>query len=330
MSGRFELDIWSGDWGLPSIDFSCLQILSYCRFSGVPVKTNQRNNPFWSSLPSFRHTNVKLNKLSEVIQHLKSHNYSADFNLSPKDSADVTAYTALLKQQLEPALLYLFWVDETNYVELMRGWYAKRLPFPTNYFIPNQYRSAAEKCIRARFGVQVLDNSESNAIIENAIIGEAQKCLTLLSERLKDEFFFGKNPTSFDAVVFGYLAPLLKVPVHNRVLQNHIKSCDNLYKFVNSILHKYFPTIKESDSKLTSDDKKNSESDESEDFPHKWRDIILSALFATTAMVGYALAVGLVKIDVDHDTDYVQNEPSVHDLQEIFEDYEEESEEKDN
>ncbi|CAG2163441.1 unnamed protein product [Oppiella nova] len=333
MSAQFELNVWSGDWGLPSIDFKSLQMLAFCRFSGVPIKTNATNNPFWSSLPSFRHKTTKVFEMKKLIHYLKEQNYSADFNLSAKDISDVLAYEALLKAQLEPALMWLLWCDNNNYEQLMRGWYAKRLPFPTNYFIPNHYKTAAEKTVRSRFGGQALNGDVSDTMIESAIIGEAQKCLTLLSERLKDEYFFGQNPSSFDALVFGYLAPLLKVPTHNRILQNHIKSCDNLTKFVNKILSKYFPTHKDNNSKTTTSDSNSTSADpeEDNDFPHKWRDIILSGLFATAAMVGYALFTGLVKIDVsdDEDNEYEENEESVPDLSAIFNDYEEESEDRD-
>ena len=310
--------------------------MAFCRFSGVPIKTNETNNPFWTRLPSLIHKKTKHHELREVINYLKEQNYSADFNLSAKDVSDVFAYDSLLRSQLEPALLYLFWADEDNYVQLTRGWYAKRLPFPTNYFIPNYYKNSAEKTIRSRFGPNVLNGDKCDSIIETAVIGEAQKCLTLLSERLKDEYFFGKNPSSFDAMVFGYLAPILKVPTHNRVLQNHLKSCDNLTKFVNKILKNYFPTIKDNESKTTSDANNSQDLDESNDFPHKWRDIIVSGLFATTAMIGYALVTGLVRIDVldddqhdQHDHDDDSNEEPVPQISGIFDDYSENSEQND-
>ena len=41
-----ELEAWSGDWGLPSIDSECLKILAFAKFSGAPltqVLLNQSN-----------------------------------------------------------------------------------------------------------------------------------------------------------------------------------------------------------------------------------------------------------------------------------------------
>lgn len=69
----------------------------------------------------------------------------------------------------------------------------------------------------------------------------AEKCLTALSIRLGDsDFFFGNHPTSLDAVVYAYLAPLMKAPFPSNVLQNHAKACVNLLKFVNRISNRYF------------------------------------------------------------------------------------------
>lgn len=73
------------------------------------------------------------------------------------------------------------------------------------------------------------------------IYSSAEKCLTALSIRLgESDFFFGSHPTSLDAVVYSYLAPLVKAPFPSNVLQNHAKACTNLLKFVNRITNRYF------------------------------------------------------------------------------------------
>jgi len=63
------------------------------------------------------------------------------------------------------------------------------------------------------------------------------------------EFFFGQSPSSLDAVVFAHLAPLLKAPLPSAALQNHLKACPNLTRFVSRILQRFFP--KEIQGKLT-------------------------------------------------------------------------------
>lgn len=70
---------------------------------------------------------------------------------------------------------------------------------------------------------------------------EAEKCLKALSDRLgESEYFYGSRPSSFDAVVFAYLAPLVKVPFPNSTLANHIKGINNLTRYVARINQKIF------------------------------------------------------------------------------------------
>lgn len=71
---------------------------------------------------------------------------------------------------------------------------------------------------------------------------QAEECLSLLSTKLGEkDYFFGQSPSSLDAVVFAHIAPLLKAPLPSAALQNHLKACANLSRFVSRILHRYFP-----------------------------------------------------------------------------------------
>lgn len=136
------------------------------------------------------------------------------------------------------------YMDERNYTELIRPWMAKRLPLPSNYFVPGRLQREAEHSVKALFGD---DDDIEPSVLEVGLFKRAQQCLTLLSERLGDQpFFFGKRPTSFDALVFSYLAPLVKIPFPNaNHLKNHIAASGNLNSFVNRVLQNYFPTAKD-------------------------------------------------------------------------------------
>lgn len=76
------------------------------------------------------------------------------------------------------------------------------------------------------------------------IYNEAEKCLKTLSDRLgESEYFFGNRPSSFDATVFAYLAPLAKAPFPNATLSNHVKGIVNLNRFVGRISQKNFRNV---------------------------------------------------------------------------------------
>jgi len=54
------------------------------------------------------------------------------------------------------------------------------------------------------------------------------------------QFFFGDTPSTLDAYVFGFLAPLYKVRFPKVQLQEHLKQLSNLCRFCDDILNSYF------------------------------------------------------------------------------------------
>ncbi|XP_046749580.1 metaxin-1 [Diprion similis] len=301
MNESFQLDVWKGDWGLPSVDLNCLNILVYAKFSGAPVKINPTNNPFRTPngvLPVLHCGSETLDSVKDITAFFRKKNYTADFSLTPKQCAEVVAYDTMLKEKIYPALQYVWWVDIKNYNEFIQPWYAKALPFPFNFFYPGKFERQAKDMMESLYPTE----SEISAI-ENAVYSEAQKCLTLLSTRLGErEYFFGPHPTSLDAIIYSYLAPLLKAPLPNPALQNHLKACINLVKFVTRISQKYFPDIcQEYERKKTEENVRKLRRDSENEFPHKKRNQFLAGIFATVAMVGYALSTGIVEVTRNDD-----------------------------
>ncbi|MEE6458489.1 hypothetical protein FKM82_000306 [Ascaphus truei] len=78
-------------------------------------------------------------------------------------------------------------------------------------------------------------------LLPATIYRDAKECLNLLSNRLgTSQFFFGNMPTSLDAFVFGFLAPLYKAHLPKVQLQEHLKQLSNLCDFCDNILCGYF------------------------------------------------------------------------------------------
>jgi metaxin len=117
---------------------------------------------------------------------------------------------------------------------------------------------------RRKSAIAYLHNMHSGKLtsdveIEFAVTRQALFCINMLAVKLGDKkYFFGDKwvsrdflvmwfwfrlfrPSSFDALVFGYLAPLLKLPLPSDRLQQHLKSCPNLVRFVESIISIYLP-----------------------------------------------------------------------------------------
>ncbi|MEQ2273464.1 metaxin 1, partial [Xenotaenia resolanae] len=219
------------------------QLNAYAQFAGAPLKLRKICNPWRSpsgSLPALR-TNQKktLSRPSDIIIHLRKQKYNADYDLSAKEGADSLAFISLLEEKLIPALIYTFWIEPKNYVDVTRRWYAEHMMFPLNFFLPGRMQSRQLEKLRLLRGDENLEAGEE---LEKELYQDAAECMNLLSQRLgSQKFFFGDSPSSLDAYVFGHLAPILKCKLPNGKLQQHLKSLDNLTDFCSNILLLYFP-----------------------------------------------------------------------------------------
>ncbi len=299
-----ELHSWSGDFGLPTWHQKCLAMQTYAKFTGAPVTIVPSDNPFWTpdgDLPVFLHQGQTITEFSAMVSYLETVcRFSTDVALSPRQRAEATAFKKMLEQQLEPALALHFWLDARNCIDLTRPWYAKRLGFPLAFVYPRRYLEHATALVgQAHSGASAFDNDMDFAVTERAIVRTAEDCLRCLSQRLGDQqFMFGKSPSSLDAVVFSFLAPLLKVPVTSTAVQDLVKSFPSLTSYVSHILSAYFPRLnndnnaKEENNGNQKKDKSDPE-DNSGGLAVSWTNNVAAATVAIVCMGGYAYVTGL-------------------------------------
>ncbi|XP_021171471.2 metaxin-3 isoform X2 [Fundulus heteroclitus] len=179
---------------------------------------------------------------TQILNFLRKRRLNADYELTARQGADTMAYIALLEEKLRPALLHTFWVDAENYSNLTRPWFACRSPFPLNFFIPSRLASVALAHILVTKGEGLLHRISE---VEGKIYSDAKECLNLLSYRLGTaNYFFDNSPTSLDAFVFGFLAPLHKADLASSPLQSHLRQLDNLTRFCDNILAAHFSADK--------------------------------------------------------------------------------------
>lgn len=297
-----ELEIWSPDWQLPSVDIDCLYILAYAQFSNVKLEVKCTNNPFKSSsstLPVFQHYKHRITDINQILDYFKSKGHDADGALSSKDKAEIVAYQTMLREKLYPAIQYTLWVDDQNRMEVTRPWYWKHIPFPFHFFYPGKFQNKADALISV-----IHPDVEDIKLKESYIQAEAEACISHLATRLagtQGPYFFGPAPSSLDALVFAYLGPLLRAPLKNVSFQNHVRAQPSLVRFVLSICQNHFKKdYLEYEKRRKKQEKEDAEKKKSEDldFPHSTRNTILAAIFATCAMTGYAMSVGLIKYSI--------------------------------
>ncbi|KAG8538003.1 hypothetical protein GDO81_023451, partial [Engystomops pustulosus] len=277
---------------------------TYAKFSGAPLKVHKLSNPWRSpsgQLPALKTLDEGVVfQTSNIITHLRKQKYNADYDLSATQGADTLAFISLLEEKLLPALIHTFWVDAKNYVDHTRKWYAETIPFPLNFFIPNQMHKRHLERLQLIRGESWREDDEA---LEKQLYTDAQECITLLSQRLgTHKFFFGESPASLDAYIFSHLAQILNVKLPNNRLQQHLKSLSNLCQYVTSILSIYFTRDGETFPRI-SPKTPTPESPDYEDEPHKRRNQILSVAVGLVAMISYALLSGIVSIQRDRAMD---------------------------
>ncbi|XP_054287456.1 metaxin-1 isoform X2 [Macrosteles quadrilineatus] len=295
MNQPMELDVWKGDWGLTSIDMECLRLITLCKFAGATVNVNAKRHALTTPkgrLPVFRHYKHTFTTYEEVSNYLLTKNLSPDHGLTEKQKADIVAFTMFLQDHLDPALHYVWWVDQRNRDNLTRKWWANTLPFPLGMILPNWYYSAAVKAVEALY-----PDIESEQVLEKEIYDRACRCLTTISQRLgSQEFMFGAHPTSIDATLFAYLAPLVKTPFPSSYLKNQVIGHNNLLKYVTRISQRYFAS---ENQEFEAEKQKKSccQPGQADDNPHKVRNQVLAGVFAVLAMGTYAITTGLVQVE---------------------------------
>lgn len=304
-----ELMVMPGDWGLPSIDLRCLTVMAYVRFTGAPIQFTNCQGPkslVENELPVYVAPGGEKVKGSAqcIIQYLRSNHITADFDLSPASCADVIAYGHMLERKILPGLLYAFWVDKKNYDSFTRPWYASSLPFYYRWFIPLRMQSKAQGRIFSLFDMERISEDE----LESKVYENAKDGLTILSNKLGDnEYLLGASPTSLDAIVFGYVATVAKIPFPNAPLHQHlVNKCPNLIDYMERIINVYFPesATTSSDGRSNGQQRNGGQSvppppPPAGEFYHSLRDKILFGGLALVAFAAYAVASGLVQFEYE-------------------------------
>ncbi|NXU59100.1 MTX3 protein, partial [Turnix velox] len=241
MAATMELSCWGGDWGLPSLHPESLTVMAYAKFSGAPLKVNTISNSWRApkgDIPVLISEDIVISQPAKILNFLRKQKYNADYGLSAKQGADTLAYIALLEEKLLPALLHTFWVEAENYCSVTKPWFASSIAFPLSLYLPGKMsREALNRILLTRGGPPPYSLSE----VEAQIYRDAKECLNLLSKSLgTSQFFFGHTPSTLDAFVFGFLAPIYKVCFPRLQLQEHLKQLPNLCRFCDDILSCYF------------------------------------------------------------------------------------------
>jgi len=288
---RMELHHWPSkkQWGLPSFDIDSLHLLAHIKFSGVPVTFVPAQKSWLQKkshhLPSLRtSTDEFLNSKQKMIEYLRLKYIEPDTWLSKDQKLHILPLKALIEDKLLPCIHANIWLDSNNFTELTRGVYAKSCQYPLNFTFPNKLHQAISDFVKSK---QLATDDEMMKIVEK-LNPDGAEALNLFSDFLGEkDYLLGHKPSSVDALLFAVLAPLFKMPLQGSRLQNHLKGCHNLTRYINRILSTYFK-----DENEKKDDTSEEKAGDNDFTRYDW---MLPCSVGLIAMLSYAANAGLLQ-----------------------------------
>jgi glutathione S-transferase len=169
---------------------------------------------------------------SFILKYLKeTYGDTLDDDLSKSDKAIAHAFIKMIEENLYWTLVHARWKLDHNVAILSKEFFGG-IPFPLNKIIA----FIAQKNIMKALYKHGMGRHSDEEIVE---IGNRD--LQALSDFLGNKtFFFGDKPTTLDAVAYGMLVEMIRVPIFTAPIFDRAKSYKNLVEFTDRFHQNYF------------------------------------------------------------------------------------------
>ena len=239
---RLRLMAFGPAWGAPSLDAACTKAdvwMRFCRLrEGVDFAVDSSVPPYvgmGGHLPVLQVDGgaggqPRIAEPDEIFTALSELGHNLDKNLTPEQRAESLAFTALIEERLQVAMLFSWWEDEANYDAVVRPALVGTLPVPLCFYLPWTLRRRVHSQLARR-----------RCLGEGVAYGMGEAALEALSVRLKERpFFHGNEPTGVDASAFAYLTAVLRCPLPHDRLRVALRKHPNLVHYCERIAAQYF------------------------------------------------------------------------------------------
>uniref|UniRef100_A0A672NSV3 Metaxin-2-like n=1 Tax=Sinocyclocheilus grahami TaxID=75366 RepID=A0A672NSV3_SINGR len=202
---------------------SSLAVQTFLRMCGLPVQVSCCANAEYMSpsgkVPFIHVGNQVVSELGPIVQFIKAKGHSLSDGLDDVQRAEMKAYMELVNNMLLTA-------------EISRPRYSSPYSWPLNHIL------AYQKQWEVRRKMNAIGWSGKNL---EQVYEDVSQCCQALSQRLGTQpYFFNKQPTELDALVFGHLFTILTTQLTNDELAEKVKSYTNLLSFCHRIEQTYF------------------------------------------------------------------------------------------
>ncbi|XP_016304853.1 metaxin-2 [Sinocyclocheilus anshuiensis] len=215
---------------------SSLAVQTFLRMCGLPVQVSCCANAEYMSpsgkVPFIHVGNQVVSELGPIVQYIKAKGHSLSDGLDDVQRAEMKAYMELVNNMLLTAELYIQWCDDYTATEISRPRYSSPYSWPLNHILAYQKQWEVRRKMNAI--------GWSGKSLEQ-VYEDVSQCCQALSQRLGTQpYFFNKQPTELDALVFGHLFTILTTQLTNDELAEKVKSYTNLLSFCHRIEQTYF------------------------------------------------------------------------------------------
>ncbi|KAB0804790.1 hypothetical protein PPYR_01760 [Photinus pyralis] len=215
---------------------NCLAVQAFLRMCNLTFEVVSKSNAEFMSpsgkVPFIRCGAFVISELEPIVQFVNTKGISLTSELESDQKSDMRAYMSLVHNVLENSELYLCWCDKETYNEVTKPRNGSVYPWPLNHLQTWTKKSHVIKRLKMMgWFSKTIDQ----------VYHEVENCCQALADRLEGkEFFFGKNPTELDALIFGHLFTILTTPLPNSHIANIVRNFPSLINLVQRVEKDYF------------------------------------------------------------------------------------------
>jgi glutathione S-transferase len=219
---------------VPNLSPFCCKLETWLRITGIPYEVVDMPMPRKApkgKVPFIEDARQRIGDSSLIIDHLKkTRRIDPDAHLDSAQRATAVLVQRTLEEHYAFVVLYTHFVREA-------GWWHTRVTFDK---VPAPIRSLIARMVRGRMRkilwVQGVSRHSDADIIE-AGIDDWRAVVAVMSS---GPFFFGEEPTSIDATVFGALATTIFTPIESPI-RDFLRSQPACLAYAERMRMRFFP-----------------------------------------------------------------------------------------
>ncbi len=223
-----------GAWGLPTVSPFCLKLDAWLRIAGIAHESHTAATPFAGpkgKAPWIELDGHKLGDSTFIIAHLAERfGVDPDAHLTPAERGMAVAIQRLIDENLYWTMVHDRWMNEANWRQF-RDVVLGGLAMPLRRLLGPIARRGVKKQLQGH-GMGIHSPEEIAAI--------GRRDVNALAAILGDQdWFFGAEPTTTDAVVYAQLVNIWRAPMESEV-RRAIGEAPGLVAFIDRFALRYY------------------------------------------------------------------------------------------